>query len=122
MISFVVRLTLLTLVISALVVFLPLQFPYLMPPGNVWITIIFFYIITVTIHLLFLQSSRLKSQLSVANSIVIVVVKLIISLIFIILLLILYPQEITRTVTAFFALYLIYTAFELYALFRVLRS
>lgn len=120
--SFALYLLLLTF--GIVIVALALQFfiPEMTLTGNFWGMIIYFFLLTLIVHLFFISASHDKTQLSISYFMATIVLKLLISIMFIALLVYINPHQSMNTVVWFFIMYLLYTGFELFLVIKQIQG
>ncbi len=120
--SFALNLLLLTLGIVIVAMALQFFIPEMTLPDNYWGMIIYFFLMTLIVHLFFISASRYKTQISISYSWATIILKLLISIMFIALLVYINPHQAMKTVVWFFIMYLIYTGFELFLVIKQIQG
>ncbi len=120
-ISFTLKLTGLTVLISAIVLLLLKQVPAYNPGTFIWIAVGFFYLLTFILYamaMMGLKQSQKTFTVSVLGS---MTLRFIFSVLFLVIYLIINPEKNKAFIISFLFLYLFYTIFEIFQLVRKLR-
>jgi len=120
--AFLKKLTLMTVGLALILFVGPIISPQLEIQANIWVILIYFYQLTALVHFILLKASQDKSQISISYFITTIVAKLFFSLILVVLMILLVPQDVTITLVAFLAFYLIFTAFEVVSMVGHLKT
>ena len=120
-VSFLLKLTLLTAIIGAIIYSL-MQYISVYNPGNaIWIALTFFFVLTLVLYrmaMMGLKRSQKTFTISVLGS---MTLRFIFSLLFLVIYLIINPEKNKAFIISFLFLYLFYTIFEIFQLVRKLR-
>jgi 4-hydroxybenzoate polyprenyltransferase len=120
-ISFTLKLTGLTVLISAIVLLLLKQVPAYNPGTFIWTAVGFFYLLTFILYamaMMGLKQSQKTFTVSVLGS---MTLRFIFSVLFLVIYLIINPEKNKAFIISFLFLYLFYTIFEIFQLVRKLR-
>lgn len=120
-VSFLFKLTGLTLILSGIIFVLLNNVPAYNPGAFIWIAVTFFYLLTLLLYsmaMMGLKRSQKTFTVSVLGS---MTLRFIFSILFLVIYLIINPEKNKAFIISFLLLYLFYTIFEIFQLVRKLR-
>jgi 4-hydroxybenzoate polyprenyltransferase len=120
-VSFLLKLTGLTLILSGIIFVLLNNVTAYNPGSFIWIAVAFFYLLTLILYsmaMMGLKRSQKTFTVSVLGS---MTLRFIFSVLFLVIYLIINPEKNKAFIISFLFLYLFYTIFEIFQLVRKLR-
>jgi hypothetical protein len=120
-VSFLLKLSGLTLFISGIIFVLLKNVPTYNPGSSIWIAVAFFYLLTLVLYSMAMMGLKRSQKTFIVSVLGSMTLRFIFSILFLVIYLIINPEKNKAFIISFLFLYLFYTIFEIIQLVRKLR-